>query len=146
MFRELLLPKLPSFIASFFPGDKPSWPFSTDINRKPSEVKDDVGLHVLFFEAKQTIPALKRAAARTGVRTINALLHAAALVALSSAIQTEGGEAVLKSGTPTSVREPEHESHGLWTGVYIGFVGSETGSFRRGQADSRLYSTRNCKA
>lgn len=123
VFRELLLPKLPKFIANFFPGDKPFWPEGHDVRSRPSSVRDEFGMEVLAFEGDRITPGLKRAAAKTGVRTINAVLHAAALLSLSSALAAGGkdtGDVCIKSGTPMSSREVE--VHGKWTGVHFGFV------------------------
>lgn len=124
VFRELLLPRLPKFIAGFFAETKPAWPLLADLQHKPSTVSDDFGLDVLIFENDQTIAGLKRAAARTGLRTINAVIHAAGLVALYVAITKSGivdaTEVALKTGTPTSARKPD--THGHLTGVHIGFV------------------------
>lgn len=125
VFRELWLPKMPKFVGKIFPGKKPAWPLKEDIVKKPSESDGSLGVKILMFADEQTIPALKHAAGRTCVQTVNSLVHAAALVALYTALQKDQHHSeciVLKSDTPISFRDPEKQGHGLWSGNCIGMV------------------------
>ena len=110
-------------IAKAFPDPAPFWPID-ELTADPKSNGGTYGIEVISFPDVKTVPYLKRAAARTGVRTINALVHAASLVALYSTCHEEGllENRVIKCNTPISVREAKRKGHGLWTGNYVGIV------------------------
>lgn len=101
VFRELLLPRLPAFVQSYFTAT-PSWPASMgSVQLSPLSAPKAIQRIVL----QDAIPALKRRGAAHGVKTINSIVFTAAIVTAYAVASQRGEGEPVKINASTAINE-----------------------------------------
>ncbi|PWN53668.1 hypothetical protein IE53DRAFT_408510 [Violaceomyces palustris] len=134
IFREIVLPKLPSFLSCWFDSGK-TWPyfdvedsiarcsnpstrkkFRGNLNKKPIECLEK-GRKVVHLSGKGLLADLKRESKRIGVTTLHPVLHSCIMVSLISSLSQEienvpisGGEGVPDVAEANTVEGTESEA------------------------------------
>ena len=123
IWREIVLPKLPSSLAGWLAGP-PAWPRASEIARNPLECPTSAKL-LYFGDNSQLVQELKAVGKGIGIPTLHGVLHAAALAALWASLPEDAisHERTLKTGNPTSLRDGQDPKHGRITGNFVGTVG-----------------------
>ncbi|CEH15178.1 hypothetical protein CBOM_03512 [Ceraceosorus bombacis] len=118
LFKELLLPLLPTFFSTHFQR-APSW--GTDAIRN-GENHSDIKRRLLFFDDGNLVRDIKHHSAKHGIKTLHPVIHTAAVLAvwflsqqqrkISGIKEDEKASAaiVVESSTPRSLRKPERDS------------------------------------
>lgn len=120
LFKELLLPRLPSYIAAYFQST-PSWGTSP---LDDAENHSQIQRRLLFFDEEGFVKDMKRHAVQQGIKTLQPLIHTAAVIAVWHLSTLEKGnhgvrgkgaaerqsKIVVQSGTPRSIREAARDS------------------------------------
>lgn len=109
VFHKILLPKLPTFISSYFPPDQ-IWP--GPVTKRPMECEDTLSLLSLSPSLINGLCAARDKSARD--TSIHTIVKTAWTLALMSVVDRP--DLTFKAGTPRSERSPQHT---LCTGNYV---------------------------